>query len=239
MNELEDLFELPASTYSSITEIELDLRLLKALWDTVVLVQTLFAMWKNTLWAEIATDNLMEEVKKLQNQLKKQPRRPRDWAVFKRLDAEVKKMGVSLPLVHELHSPAMRERHWRSLMGITGVVVDRGASFCLDDLLALNLQHHVDAVSDIVEVANKELKVEIKLAAIEDMWRKFSLLFDRHRDSEVYVVSPPDDILEALEEHSMLLQSMAGMGKFVEFFKSQVSYWLIMARILPSHCCSV
>jgi dynein heavy chain len=56
-------------------------------------------------------------------------------------------------------------------------------------------------VSEIVEVANKELKIENKLSQIEEIWRKFSLHFDQHRDTEVCVVAPPDDILEALEEH--------------------------------------
>eukprot|EP00981_Chlorochromonas_danica_P014352 scaffold7822_cov179-Ochromonas_danica.AAC.13 len=130
-------------------------------------------------------------------------------------------MAISLPLVHDLHSPAMRDRHWKSLMALTGVTVDRGAGFCLDDLLALNLQYHVDAVSEIVEVANRELKIESKLIAIEDAWKKFSLKFIQHRDTDIFVVAPPDDVLEALEEHSLLLQSMAGMGKFVDFFRDQ------------------
>jgi dynein heavy chain len=225
VNDLEDLFELPLSTHSSIREIGQDLRLLKTVWDTVVLVESLFAMWRNTLWAEIDTEVLLEEVKKLQNQLKKHTKKPREWAVFKRLEVEVKNMAICLPLVHDLHSPAMRERHWKSLMQLTGQTFDRGATFCLDDLLNLNLQYHVDAVSEIVEVANKELKIENKLATIEDIWRKFSLRFDQHRDTEVFVVAPPDDVLEALEEHSLVLQSMAGMGKFVEFFREQVSHW--------------
>ena len=225
VNDLEDLFELPLSTHSSIREIEADLRLLKSVWDTVVLVESLFAMWKCTLWAEIQTDDLLDEVKKLQQQLKRQPKKSREWSVFKHLDQEVKNMAISLPLVHDLHSPAMRDRHWKSLMALTGVSFDRGANFCLDDLLSLNLQYHVDAVTEIVEVANKELKIENKLLTIEDIWRKLSLKFDQHRDTEVFIVAPPDDVLEALEEHSLLLQSMAGMGKFVEFFREQVSYW--------------
>ena len=94
--------------------------------------------------------------------------------------------------------------------GITGMAIDRGQGFCLDDLLVLNLHMHVEAVSDIVEVANKELKIENRLLNIEESWRKFFLKFDRHRDTEVFVVFPPDDVLEALEEHSLHLQSMAG-----------------------------
>lgn len=207
---------------------------------------SLFALWKNTLWADIKSDELLEEVRKMQSQLKRQTKKCREWGVYKRLELEVKNMAITLPLVHDLHSPAMRERHWKSLIGthassttsssshssssssigVTGMAIDRGQGFCLDDLLALNLHMHVDAVNDIVEVANKELKIENRLNHIEDNWRKFSLKFDRHRDTEVFVVSPPEDVLEALEEHSLHLQSMAGMGKFVEFFRDQVSHWL-------------
>jgi dynein heavy chain, axonemal len=225
INDLEDLFELPLSSNGTIKEIEQDLKYLKDVWDTVMLVECIFTAWKNTLWAEIQTDDLLDEVKKIQNQLKRHPKKAKEWNVFKKLELEVKNMVLSLPLVHDLHSPSMRERHWKSLFVITGVSVDRGANFCLDHLLSLNLQLHVESVSEIVEVANKELKIETKLASIEEIWRKFSLQFSQHRDTEVFIVTPPDEVLEALEEHSLILQSMAGMGKFVEFFKEQVSHW--------------
>ena len=83
----------------------------------------------------------------------------------------------------------------------------------------------MDAVLEIVEVANKELKIEARLSNISDVWKSLELKFDRHRDSEVFVVSPPDDVLEALEEHHLQLQNMSGMGKFVEFFRDAVHEW--------------
>ena len=225
INDLEDLFELPLSTHNSIKEISLDLKMLKDVWDNVVLVESLFCLWKNTLWNDINTDVLLDEVKKILNSLKKYSKKSKEWSVFKRLENEIKNMSIVLPLIHELHSLAMRDRHWKSLMLLTNTNFDRGINFCLDDLLNLNLQYHVDAVSEIVEVANKELKIENKLLLIEEIWRKFVLKFDQHRDTEVFIVSSPDEILESLEEHSLLLQSMAGMGKFVDFFREQVSYW--------------
>lgn len=227
INDLEDLFELPQSPHGAVREIEQDLKDLKMVWDTVMMIDYMFSTWKNTLWAEIQTDELMEETKKIQNQLKRYPKKARDWGVFKQLEIVAKNMSICLPLVHDLHSQAMRDRHWKSLMALTGVSIDRGPNFCLDDLLSLNLQYHVDAVSEIVEVANKELKIESKLYTIEEAWRKFTLKFIQHRDTELSIVAPPDEILEALEEHSLLLQSMAGMGKFVDFFREQVSYWQI------------
>ena len=225
LHELEDLFELPMSHYNLLDDIKDNLLNLKATWDVVLMVNSLFIQWKNTLWAEIKTDDLLDEVKRLQNQIKKLPKQSKDWQVSKMLNTHVKNMYTVLPLVHELHSPAMRERHWKTLMSTTGTVFDKGPTFCLDDLINLNLYAHVEAVLEIVEVANKELKIEARLNNIEDTWRSLNLRFDRHRDSEVFVVSPPDDVLDALEEHSLHLQSMSGMGKFVDFFRNAVLEW--------------
>eukprot|EP00605_Chrysophyceae_sp_TOSAG23-4_P001019 GSChrysophyteH1.ASY1.ANO1.1120.1 assembled CDS len=152
VNELEDLFELPLSHHKQLYEVKDDLIVLKNLWDVILL-----------------------------NQLKKQPKKPRGWQVFKSLDMQVKNLALTLPLIHDLHSPAMRDRHWKALMVLTGVSIDRGPN----------------NVSEIVE----------------DVWGKFSLNFDRHRDTET------------LEEHALHLQSMAGMGKFVEFFRDRVVGW--------------
>lgn len=225
LHELEDLFELPLSHYSQMNEISDDLRDLKRTWDVVNLVDSLMTQWRNTLWADIKTDDLIDEVRKLQQQIRQLPKKSREWGIYKYLEQYVKNMATILPLVHELHSQAMRERHWKMLVITTNTPFEKGPSFCLDDVINLNLHRFVDAVLEIVEVANKELKIESKLNAIQDMWKKLELRFDRHRDSEVFVVSPPDDVLEALEEHHLNLQAMSGMGKFVDFFREQVSEW--------------
>jgi dynein heavy chain, axonemal len=226
LNELEDLFELPMSKLTILKDIEEELRLLKRTWDVVVMVDSFYSVWKSTLWADINTELLLDEVRTLQNQIKKQPKITKDWSVTKNLELQVKNLATVLPLVHELHSPAMRDRHWKSVMLTTATSFERGPSFSLQDLLNLNLHKFVDPVMDIVEMATKELKIESKLTMIEDAWHKLALVFDRHRDTEVYIILPPDDILETLEEHSLQLQSMSGMGRFVEFFKAEVTKWL-------------
>ena len=81
----------------------------------------------------------------------------------------------------------------------------------------------MEAVTEIIEAATKELKVETRLKSIEDSWLKTELRFDRHRDTEVFVVSLPDEVLESLEEHHLQLQGMAGMGKVVDFSRGSFS----------------
>ena len=111
--ELEELFELTSARHARLKDMRLELGLLKMVWDTICLVQFLFSSWKSTLWADIDTEVLLDETKMLQTQIKKLPRRVRDWDVYQNLEAEVRNMATVLPLVHELHSPAMRDRHWK------------------------------------------------------------------------------------------------------------------------------
>lgn len=54
----------------------------------------------------------------------------RDTDVFKGLDNMVKNFLVSMPLVADLRSPAMRPRHWQQLMDTTKVRAHASKSHC-------------------------------------------------------------------------------------------------------------
>ena len=95
----------------------------------------------------------------------------------------------------------------------------RGQNFNLGDLIGLQLHLHVDDVAEVVETANKELKIENKLLNIEEAWTGMTLEYVQHKDQEgMFVVKPPDIVVESLEAHQLELQTMIGMGKFVDFF---------------------
>ena len=54
------------------------------MWDVTLLVDSYFST-EEYLWADIKTDDLMDEAKRLQNLLKKQPRKTYAWSVYKSL----------------------------------------------------------------------------------------------------------------------------------------------------------
>lgn len=101
----------------------------------------------------------------------------RNYEVFRLLEEGLKAMMTSLPLVNDLHHPAMRERHWKMLMQLTGKVFIMDDKFSLGDLLALELHNYVDACSEIVDRAQKELNIEKQLKKIEDTWSGLNLQF--------------------------------------------------------------
>jgi hypothetical protein len=79
----------------------------------------------------------------------------------------------------------MRERHWRMLMQTTGKQFVMDERFCLGDLLELELHNYVDACSEIVDRAQKELNIEKQLKKIEDTWAALNLVFNPYMDTDI------------------------------------------------------
>lgn len=82
--------------------------------------------WRQTLWSAINTDLMDEGAKNFVKEVKALPKKVRDEDVFRGVDAMVKNFLVSVPLVADLRSPAMRDRHWQQLMSTTKVRRPRG-----------------------------------------------------------------------------------------------------------------
>ncbi len=149
------------------------------------------------------------------------------WQVYRDIEGNINDTATVLFLLNDLHSPAIRERHWCALAKVCGVatVDPTTGSFNLGNIMKLNLHEHVEDVSDIIETAQREIKIEKKLQVIETTWDGMVLDYVTHKDTEMFVVRPCEELLEALESQQMELQGIVGMGKFVEFFKEQVNHW--------------
>jgi dynein heavy chain len=230
-NVTEELFELQVSKYPEIESTAVEIKLLKLLWDFKDNVMCTFVDWKKALWCDVNTEDLEDATKNILKEVRTQGNlNPmiKGWEVYRDIEKLVKDMAVVLPLVNSLHSPAMRDRHWKSLStlcGLTSVIDPDDKGFCLDDMLSLNLHTHVDDVEEIVETANKELKIEKKLTIIESCWKELLMDYKPHKESEISLIAPSEDVIENLEAHQLELQTMIGMGKFVDYFRDRVMYW--------------
>lgn len=229
-NDSEELFELQVSKYNEIGDTKSELRLLKQVWDVKAQLAYVFNSWNEQLWNDIKTDDL-EDVNKilLKNLRKMGTDTPvvKGWLVYRSIEDSIKSMSIVLPLINELHSPAMRDRHWKSLAKVCGVksIDPNDPKFTFEDCVKLNLHLHTEDVEEIVETASKELKIERKLRDIENVWRVMTLEYLPHNDTDMFLVKLSEEVIENLESHQLELQTMIGMGKFVDFFRDRVLQW--------------
>ena len=65
LNNLETLFDMQKSTYKQLKDCKNELISLKQMWDLIALIDYQFDQWKETLWAKIKTDDLLQLVEKM------------------------------------------------------------------------------------------------------------------------------------------------------------------------------
>ena len=249
----------------TLQKVERQLGQLKALWDCLAAVHSTFVSWRLIAWKEVNAEALADEVKRLQQTLRAFPPGARQWQAHQWAAKQCAEMATLMPLIQDLRGPAVRARHWAHLMRLTGAAVGQGdiaaadaisggggsvlgPGFKLGDVLAMRLHTAAEAVSEVVEAAQAEGKVERRLKQVEMTWDAAVLQFVPYpgsggpTDETIYWLSSPDDTLEQLDEHLLVLQSTVAsvsasaedvdptseLGRWSVDFKARLDRWLSM-----------
>ena len=125
------LFEVNTPDFKQLKACRKEVVMLKALWDTVELVNSSFDDWKTTLWREINVETMEMSCKKFVKDIRSLDKEMRAWDAFSGLDSAVKNMVTSLRAVGELQNPAIRDRHWSQLMQATQVYSMKCVCLCI------------------------------------------------------------------------------------------------------------
>ncbi|MEW5298846.1 MAG: hypothetical protein WDW36_001923 [Sanguina aurantia] len=209
----------------SLGEVIADLVMVKDVWDCALLCELQFQAWRATLWNDIRTEVMEDGAKQFVKEVKLLNKKVRDEDVFRGVDSNVKNFLVSIPLVADLRSPAMRDRHWGQLMATTAKAFDvKDPRFKLDDLLQLELHKFEEEVGEIVDRAQKEEKMEQALKKLDETWVRVEFGFIRFKDTAVHTTKMADEDFEALEDNQVQVQGMMA-NRYMATFKDEILSW--------------
>ncbi|XP_059473724.1 dynein beta chain, ciliary isoform X2 [Neocloeon triangulifer] len=218
------LFEVNMPDFKHLKQSRRELRMLKQLWDYVLIVRTSIEDWKTTPWRQIDVENMDIECKKFAKEVRALDKEMRTWDTYVQLEATVKNMLTSLRAVGELQNPAIRERHWHQLMTSTKVRFVMDTSTTLADLLALNLHECEEEVKNIVDKAVKEMSMEKILRELNATWSTMEFEQERHARTGCLLLKASEELIETLEENQVQLQNLI-TSKFIAHFLEEVSTW--------------
>ena len=119
------------------------------MWDMKSLVLNTYDSWNSQLWNDIKTEDLEDSNKNLLKNLRKMGNDnpvSKGWVVYRSIEDAIKNMSIVLPLINELHSNAMRDRHWKSLAKVCKVksIDPNDSKFTFEDAVNLNVHKHVE-----------------------------------------------------------------------------------------------
>ncbi|NXL03800.1 DYH17 protein, partial [Mesembrinibis cayennensis] len=218
------LFEVSVPEYKQLKACHREVRLLKELWDMIVLVNTSIDDWKTTKWKDINVEQMDIDCKKFAKDIQILDKETRSWDAFIGLDNSVKNMIKSLRAVNELQNPAIRDRHWHELMQATKVNFTMSEDTTLADLLQLNLHKFEDEVHSIVDKAMKESGMEKVLNTLDATWATMRFKHKPHARTGIMLLKSDEVLIETLEDNQVQLQNLM-TSKYLAFFLQEVSGW--------------
>nr|CAD7428945.1 unnamed protein product [Timema monikensis] len=210
----EMLFDIPLADYSPFLKAAADMSHLEAIYTIYRAQKVSRELWAKTLWVNLNPQTLLDGMENFQKEFRRLPRDARQMPVGQVLELFMKQFRNSVPLFVALKNEALRPRHWQELMDKTGQEFDMSAEvFTLENMFAMELHRYQEIAEQIINNAIKELSIEKGVKEIADTWT--SMLFSIHKhikgtDDRGYILGAVDEIMQALEDNSMNLQSMAG-----------------------------
>nr|CAD7423389.1 unnamed protein product [Timema monikensis] len=218
------IFEVNVPDFKSLKACRKEIKLIKGLWDYVLIVHSCIDEWKKTPWRKIDVENMELECKKFAKDIRGLDKEMRSWEVYTSLEGTIRNLLSSLRAVTELQNPAIRERHWQQLMVATKVKFVMDEKTTLSDLLALNLHNYEDEVKNIVDKSVKEMSMEKVLKELHATWSTMEFEHEVHHRTNLTVLRASEELIEILEENQVQLQNLMS-SKYISFFLDEVSDW--------------
>ena len=227
LTKAEKLFGLDLTIYPQLQTLNDELTQVEAVYDIYEQWCECLKRWNRSSWKDLLIEDLQRTTDEKAKQARVLSKTHGKVEPFTAVQQQVLNFHNSLPLLTKLKSPALKLRHWKDLMKITGreFSID---NITLDDLVAMEVYKFSEDIDAIVLAASRELGVEKDIQAIKDFWASKEFVTGRYaprkNESRCAVLSDTSDIQEAVDDNILKIQSIANV-KWVAPFIDDVKIW--------------
>lgn len=127
------------------------------------------------LWVDVSVEKIsaMEEAaRKYGEQCLKLPKDLKEWQAYKELKCSIENLKTLTPIITILKKDAVKDRHWEALNDkcVHRIPYDQLELFIIEDLTKAKVLDLLEDIDEIGESAEKQKKIEIALAEINEFW---------------------------------------------------------------------
>ncbi|KAK3792441.1 hypothetical protein RRG08_045982, partial [Elysia crispata] len=230
----EKLLHVPCTVFEGLAEVKKQMAGLQVVYSLYREQAAAKNKWSETLWVDLDLDVMNRGIDDFIKQAKKWPRPIKKLPAAISLDSQLKQFKDSLPLINDLKSEVLRERHWNQLMEKTNQHFNMDpATFTLAGIFSMKLYRFTTLINEIVVAATKEYSIEKGIFDVEDAWKKakFIVLPYVKGTRKAFILGPVEEITQNLDDTSLNLQNMS-TSKYIGPFLGVVQEWeKALARI--------
>ncbi|KAG5186150.1 dynein heavy chain [Tribonema minus] len=198
---------------------------LREVWSSLAPAWEKLAELKELAWAAVNVRKVRKGLDDIAQELRGLPNRVRQYAAHAHAADAVRAHLAAQPLLSDLRSDALKERHWRQVLRLLGVRAPP-SELTLGDVWGADLEGCRGALADVVAVAQGEMALEEYLRQVRDAWGAFSLDLVSYQ-GRVRLIRGWDTMFALLDEHLTGLANMKQSPYFrgVAEFQEEAALW--------------
>ena len=196
----------------------------KAVWAALATIWNSLNDLRETLWNSIQPRKLRQNLDSLLKMTKDMPSRMRQYAAFEYVQNVLKQLQKVNPLLSEMRSDAVRERHWVKIFKQLKPHKRYSAiSMTLGDVWDLQLGSSEKVIRDVITQAQGEMALEEFLKQVRETWQNYSLELVNYQN-KCRLIRGWDDLFAKCSENLNSLQAMRHSPYYKEF-EEEASAW--------------
>lgn len=196
----------------------------KSVWSALSTIWKSLNDLRDTPWTSVITRKIRQGLEGLINMTKEMPSRMRQYAAFEHIQNVLRLLVKVNPLLSELKSEAVRERHWTKIFKALkpGQRVYL-SSLTLGTVWDLNLTASEPVIRDIIAQAQGEMALEEFLKQVRETWSQYPLDLVGYQN-KCRLIRGWDDLFAKCSENLNSLQAMRHSPYYKEF-EEEASGW--------------
>ncbi|CAG8487876.1 5917_t:CDS:10 [Dentiscutata erythropus] len=201
-----------------------ELKDLNSVWKSLSSVWKSINELKETLWNTVVPRKVRQQLDNLLNDIKKMPGRMHSYKPFEYVQETVKTYLKLNPILSELKSEALKERHWRQLFK----ALKLDGRFLLSEMTVghvwdFDLKKNEQVIKDIVVQATGEMALEEFLKQVKETWTSYVLELVNYQN-KCRLIKGWDELFTKCGENLNSLTAMK-MSPYYKAFEEDASSW--------------
>ncbi|KAI5805001.1 dynein heavy chain, N-terminal region 1-domain-containing protein [Geopyxis carbonaria] len=219
-----EALDIAAGPDNVLTGILEEVQDFKSVWSALSTIWKSLNDLRDTLWSSVITRKIRQGLEGLINMTKEMPSRMRQYAAFEHIQNVLRQLVKVNPLLSELKSEAVRERHWNKIFK----ALKPGQRVYLSTLNLgtvwdLNLIASETVIRDIIAQAQGEMALEEFLKQVRETWTSYALDLVGYQN-KCRLIRGWDDLFAKCSENLNSLQAMRHSPYYKEF-EDEASSW--------------
>ncbi|CAG8466762.1 5969_t:CDS:10, partial [Racocetra fulgida] len=219
-----EALDMALATEDSLDIVLEELKDLKSVWSSLSKVWQSINELKETLWSSVVPRKIRQQLDNLLNSIKEMPGRIRSYEAFNYVQETVKTYLKINPILSDLKSEALKERHWRQLFKALRV---EGrfhlAEMSVGHVWDFDLKKNEQIIKDIVVQATGEMALEEFLKQVKETWTSYVLELVNYQN-KCRLIKGWDELFTKCSENLNSLTAMK-MSPYYKAFEEDASAW--------------